>query len=187
MLSFQQGGGSNQRWRPRPRKTHFFPLSSQRKQNGSAAREEPMPVGGPSAGCLWSGLGGPGGGRVQQGWQLLTGRGSCQSTPERKLILMPPKECGEPADPGGQLCWPPREEEEKLRRWGGDVVAGTEERAPSWGSWESGPLGPSPSLPSNSRLVASVTELVGPAAVSGRPRVPQTGRGSLAEGPRPLA
>lgn len=45
-------------WLPRPRKTHFFPLSSQRKQNGSAAREEPVPAGGPFAGCLWNGLGG---------------------------------------------------------------------------------------------------------------------------------
>lgn len=35
-----------------PGKHIFFPLSSASKHYGSAAREEPMPVGGPSAGCL---------------------------------------------------------------------------------------------------------------------------------------
>ena len=62
----------HQCWLPRPRKTHFFPLSSQRKQNGSAVSEEPMPAGGPSTR-------GP-------GMWLPTGQGSCQS-PKSNFIL----------------------------------------------------------------------------------------------------
>lgn len=75
---------------------------------------------------------GPGRG-VQESWWLLAGPGHCQSL-RISSFSVPPKECWKPADLGGWLCWPPREEEKKMGGGGSDPVAGSEEKALSWGS-----------------------------------------------------
>lgn len=85
LAPFQQGGGAPCSL-PRPRQTHFFPLSSLSKQSGSAAREEPMPVGGPSAGCLGCTARGQRQGQEGHGPRLVS-----RHVPKNELIPGSPK------------------------------------------------------------------------------------------------
>ena len=115
--------------------------------------------------------GGAGGRRLWEVLWLQTGQGSCQS-PKRFIIHASKRMLGT-CSPWRLLCWPQREEAECMCVCvcvceGGSVVAGTEERALSWGS---GLLGSGPPLPPNSCSVVSVTEQGGWVSHCLRPKV----------------
>lgn len=176
LLPFRQGGGSASAGCQGPGK-HIFSLCPHR---GSKMAQQPEKSPCQRVGPLQDVSGVDCWGGVREG---ALGGLAAADWPEQ--LSVPQEEVHSPASngklrtckPWRSLCWPQREEAGLC--WGESVVSDIEERAPSWGS------GLLSSSPPNSCSVVSMTKQGGWISCCLRPKIYQTGRVNLAEGPAP--